>query len=178
MLNEKGVQDAQGRIDLMNRTAPAFFATLKDILLFDVVLRICHLSDPSDTRVKGGESRENLSLENAYQTRRSLTTSESANKAKLALDEFKQHVRPLKALRDRKIAHADKASLGEGFGVRDTDVDRTIEAAIRTMDALDPRSTSVEYGYEGMIAFGDGDSLLSYLRLGDQAHRDRFKAPK
>lgn len=174
MLNAKGEEDAKARMALMQRTAGVFFGTLKRVLLNDVILNVCHLADPPTTKVKGVD-RENLSLENALRAQRALISTQAALEADLAFDEFKKSVQPLKVIRDKKISHTDKASLTEPMAVRDAEIDLAIEAAIRMMEALDPNSPSVSYGYQDMIAHGDADALLHFLHLGHQAWRDRFK---
>jgi AbiU2 len=93
------------RIDLLNRTAPAFFAYLDQIMFHDVVLAITRLTDPPGTGKR----------KNACLARLIMLLAPHVGAAELAgwrseLSLLNAAVQPLREARNRYLAHDDLPS--------------------------------------------------------------------
>jgi hypothetical protein len=135
------------RIDLLNETAPEFFAAIETDWFHHVILEICKLTDPPKSL-----GRDNLVIrlliENTEDTYPSL-----AGKLKV-IDEKEVDLacRALRVVRNKHIAHRDKAfALGSSPlpGVSLDDLDKALTAIGNYMDAF-----RVEFMGGGNMYFG------------------------
>jgi len=93
------------RIDLLNRTAPTFFAMLQSILLNDVQLTLSKLADPATTF-----KRPNLTLETLLHGITGLPEPQLATKLTPVLATYRAACEKVKARRNKDIAHFDFAT--------------------------------------------------------------------
>ncbi|OPH10922.1 hypothetical protein CENA302_02950 [Cylindrospermopsis raciborskii CENA302] len=166
MVGQGGIQEAEERMDVLNRFGVNFFRMLKGSLLQDVILRVCKWTDPEATQVRGVE-RPNLSLANALANAKSSLTPEQACKAEALLKKFKSVTPGLVQRRHWLYAHDDfNVATGKEDvpKVSDTDVDIALQCAVDLMTVLDPKSADVEFGYGETIAIGDGNSIVEAMR--------------
>lgn len=163
------------RIDLMNDTAPAFFSQLQHQLVDDVLLHISRLAGPGKSLGK-----DNLALARLPDLLPdAVLQSEVSEKLKTlsGLSEFaKDH-------RHRRLAHRDLA-----LAMKAVD-ERPLETATRErvehvlVEIRSVMNTVLVYFKESLVryeltigALGDVDSLLHYLKLGQQAEQESFDA--
>jgi hypothetical protein len=165
--------EVEQRISLMNRTASAFFTVIQQILLDDVIARVCKLLDPG---VQGPKKRENLSLESAISRASKRIEGEKLAAATEQLKKFKVAALPLVEHRNWRIAHDDfLVAIGEEKVpalVLDDAIDGALQSAELIMELLDPNMATNQFLYGQMIARGDGDSLLRALRYADQYRKE------
>jgi len=164
--NEEDVED---RISLMNRSAEAFFTIVQQMLLDDIIARICKLLDPAE---QGPQKRENLSLLSALERARDRIDNDAQAKAIELIDEFKRKSEPLIRRRNWRISHDDFLVATGTEKPPEFVLDESMDGALRSAEAImnifDPRFREVEYRYADMIAQGDGRAILRALRQADQ----------
>lgn len=166
--------DAIQRMELMNSIAPALFAMLHQVLFADVILCLCKLTDPKDSRVRGG-TRDNLTIKAARHWAANRPTSRQQKGIDRRLAALDKTIKPFKTWRDRFVAHDDHltalglASLPHLAGQK---VERSLKRAREIMVLLDPHSKAVGYGYDSTVALGDGESLLYAMRCADRYHEE------
>jgi hypothetical protein len=97
--------ESAARIDLLNRTAPTFFALLQGILLNDVQLTLSKLADPAATL-----KHPNLTLETLLQRVGKLPEPELAAQLTPLLERYQTACASVKARRNKDIAHFDFAT--------------------------------------------------------------------
>jgi hypothetical protein len=162
--------DAAQRLALMNSVAPALFAMMHRVLFADVILCLCKLADPKDSRVRGG-IRDNLTIKAARQRAAARLTSREQRVIDRRIAALDKTIMPFKLWRDRSVAHDDHltalglASLPRLAGKK---VERVLELVREVMVRLDPNSKTVDYSYDDSIALGDGTSLLDALRCAER----------
>lgn len=160
-------EDVKERISLMNDMAPSFFDLLQKLLWKDVVQSICKLIDPAETRTKSG-LRQNLSLESAVNDANPRLTASAAAEAKKLLSDLRKKSETLRDFRNWLIAH-DDLLVATGVEARpeitSDNIEQSMATAVRIMTLLDPNFPKCVFEYGGMIANGDGNSLLQALRL-------------
>ena len=151
-------------VDLLNRSAGAFFGVCQEVLLHDVMLGICRLLDPEETG-----RNENLTLErlvnsvspNAFGTLR----SELDDVLKIAMDSAAF----ARAHRNRKLAHNDLKTIREIHaeplpGVSRAAVEKTLEAIRDVMNKVSVHFLETTVLYQDFIFDpGDAQSLIRCL---------------
>ncbi len=161
------VADEKRKYGLMRRATPMAFAVIQQALFDDVVLRVCKLVE----RPRGGsprQRRENLVLER-FIIEAEQRGDQRAADAREKLGELGGCAKQLQRLRNRCIAHEDfetatSPQLPDAVEYRT--VDRAIQLAIETAQQLEDDESP--YGYEWLIAPGDGEALLEALRRAEQ----------
>lgn len=170
------------RIDLMNSTAPAFFAELQRLLAEDVLVHISRLTDPPETRL-GRVKKPNLTLQrlpgllpdDAVRATVARKLAELDGKCCLARD-----------WRNRWIAHRDLDLAMKTTDCRPLDraTRETIEEALAGIrDVMNTvlghfKRARTLYEYT-MVAPGDVEQLVYFLEEGLRARRrelDELKA--
>jgi len=96
----KGLYSDPSVTDLLNYTAKHTFQTIEESLRDDMTMSICRLCDPSSSR-----GRENVSF-NAL-----LGSKNIPNDIKKVIGEFLESCKPVKSLRNKRVAHNDKNTL-------------------------------------------------------------------
>lgn len=157
--------EAKERQRIQNSAAPVFFAMLQDVILQDVVLRLCKLADAEE----GGHrqnKRRNFSLSGALIDARDQLSPANSGAAEKAIQSFKAASTALIKWRHWKFAHDDYEVAVGGQALPKlaiADVDAAMKSAVEVMQLLDPNAAHTEFAYDGTIAFGDGDSIMYAL---------------
>jgi len=151
------------RIALLNETGSMVFYILQHLLIDEVTLGICRLSDPAQTG-----SRDNHSLERLL-----IDTPDAELKEKLepVMVAIRQLARPFRDRRNRAIAHSDlksklKLDLNPLPGISRADVENVLEKIRCMMNTYDHhcfRNTNC-YEEPSMPLGSDGDFLTEQLR--------------
>lgn len=112
VLFEAAFRDSGARVDLLRSAAPLFFAYARWHMLYGVILELCKLVDPVDSRV-GNQIRGNLTLERVYRDLEAcgVLCRDGDGFLKRAFDYALKRLRAeeFKRMRDRFIAHTDFA---------------------------------------------------------------------
>lgn len=148
--------------------APTFFSIVRLVLLRDVLLTLCKLTDPLESRAKDG-TRANLVLQrmvDEVNRDHGLTPSALArtNAAMKTLEQKRTH---LNDLRNWSLTHADlEAAIGNA-PLPAVEIDRisaAVEACVVIMETLDSaRQPEHPFLYRECIALGQADALLHAL---------------
>jgi AbiU2 len=152
------------RIELLNETGSMVFHILKRLLLDEVTLSICRLTDPAMTGKK-----ENHSLARLVASVQEKNLSE---KLESILNAIQQLAKPFRDRRNRGIAHSDletklKLETNPLPGISREMVEKTLEQIRTLMNVYDNYYFKNTTAYEAVIlALGsDGDFLCEQLRL-------------
>lgn len=161
---------SQDQLDLLNRSAGFCFYVIQDALATDIQLTLSKLSDPAESHGNANATAEHLLNEI-----RSLRTPASVNVLHRLLQSFIDACRPIRAARNKMIAHLDRATAlqtGQVTGVPSTTVAQVHEAlrALRNfMNAAAEYLGEAPTAYELFITRGEGgDDLVSLLRMAER----------
>lgn len=152
---------SEERLELINRSAGAFFWVVQETLWDEMLLHISRLTDPSVTMGKNNLSFSALlsHLDNDAPLRSELEVriSECTSRAKFARDH-----------RNKRIAHRDMLHALDQVahplgGVSRQDIEDILEAFRRVMAPLYLKYWNTTMFYEDVVLNGDVDSLLVVL---------------
>ena len=166
---------SEERIELLNKTAPAFFSFLERTLFEDVLLHISRLSDPPSTK---GDS--NLTLHALLRL-----TRDQALKLELEglLRDVDAKARFARDRRNRALAHKSLLTYrGEHPQPLAHASRQTVEEALAAMGAvlnhLEQRFLNAREAYEWAIEpLGGVANLVMFLEFGQRAHEERLRNP-
>ena len=151
------------RIALLNETGPMVFYVLQHLLLDEVTLAICRLTDPAVTGKKENHSLERLVA--------GVQEKELSEKLQAAMKKVKELAKPFRDRRNRAIAHSDletKLQLETNPlpGISREMVENTLEQIRALMNAYDLHYFKNTTLYEEVILplGADGDFLSEQLR--------------
>jgi AbiU2 len=158
-------------VELLNETAPAFFARYQHLLAIALISSISRLAD-SPTSGSRKNPQENLTLELLL----SLDDSDDPKQRKLRakLDKLWKRLHkdsdPIRRYRHKRIAHADRAEylrprkkLAKGITIRRFGrVLNDIARFLNEFDCFFTKKAPLSYG--GQREFGDVQDLLALLR--------------
>ena len=160
---------SQERIDLLNRTAPTFFAFLDQIMFHDVVLAITRLTDPPGTG-----NHQNASL-----ARLIMLLAPHVGAAELAgwrseLKLLNGAVEPLRDTRNRFLAHDDlPATLNYHPrpipGVSRAQMEAMLKRIRDLFDSIDTKFRGSPTSHEIIVADG-GEQLIAALERAVGGH--------
>ena len=151
------------RIALLNETGPMVFYVLQHLLLDEVTLAICRLTDPAVTGKKENHSLERLVA--------GVQEKELSEKLQAAMKKVQELAKPFRDRRNRAIAHSDletKLQLETNPlpGISREMVENTLEQIRALMNAYDLHYFKNTTLYEEVILplGADGDFLSEQLR--------------
>lgn len=159
---------------LMNSWAKNFFVMLHDVLLQDVVLRICKLFDPPIGGPKKAK-RTSLSLAAARESAKNQLAASAEAEIRKKTFALQRTAKPLEAWRNRLIAHDDELTATGASALPKLQlarIEQCLMQAAEIMMLLDPNSAQHAYQYDGMIAHGDGDSIKYAIRCAEQYKKE------
>lgn len=151
-------------VDLLNRSAPTFFATLQHILIDDALLTVSRLTDPQRT-----SGRDNLSLERLVNLIDEAAYPELRANINHLLDDAKQRCGFARELRNRRIAHNDLATKTRVEDnplppVTKQKVDEALHSIRTVMNEVAQHFEGTTVMYELAIVRDDGATLLRCLQ--------------
>ncbi|MGH7772381.1 MAG: hypothetical protein ACREQA_09090 [Candidatus Binatia bacterium] len=162
---------SQERIDFLNEAAPAFFGDLQDILLNDVLLHLCRLTDPPKSAGK-----PNLTIECLPPL---ISDAALRGRVKELLERAKDKTSFAREWRNRRLAHrefpvtveVDTRSLTPGSR---QDVEEALAAIRAVMNCIEVHYQKSTVLYEHSIeGLGGVDALLKCLEKGVEEKRRR-----
>jgi hypothetical protein len=101
------------RIDLLNECAPSFFHAIEDVLVADVILSLCKVTDPAITRTRAGNF-DNMSLKQLQQ-RLEAEESKLAHRLQNLLNKLDDKCKPFREWRNKRGAHSDLATASGAY---------------------------------------------------------------
>ena len=161
------------RIQLLNSAAPSFFHAVQQSLGDSVILSIARLTDPAQTRTD-----ENLTLERLLLLTPSDQHPQLSADLQLRLNVLTNHCKPIRVLRNRKLAHTDLPTRLNPDAEPVPEVQRkVIQDAIGQiadyMNRIDLYFRGSRTRFEEIIHTGDGDTVALLL---ETALRERKNA--
>lgn len=155
------------RIDLMNESAPLFFYINQTLLLNEVILSVCKLTDPAQS----SHDKENMSLDKVLQLiEKEKKNDDLVNKLKTVLAGIKSKKDPFKKHRDKRIAHKDMAVVMSTEGtIPDISVemiDNILDEIIEYINTIEEYFNNSKTGYNCISISNDSNSLLGLLKYG------------
>jgi hypothetical protein len=161
---------SQTRVDLLNECAGPFFVILHDILLSDVQLDLCKLTDPARTL-----RLENLSLDQLQERMASHGDSSLAGRCDTLLVQVHAHAVRFRHRRNKKLAHIDLATaLGTAATplpeVTRKSIDDTLQAVRAYMNAIEDHYDGAQTGYEYSIIHKGSAAIVARLQDSRRYH--------
>jgi len=161
-------------IDLLNKSAGAFFGIYQEVLLHDVMLGICRILDPEKTGPKDNLTLERL-INSIDQDKYGKLRLELENDLKTAIDcaaFAREH-------RNRKLAHNDLETIKETGaaplpGVSRAAVENIFRRIRDMMNKISSHFLDTTVLYENFIfGPGDADALIRLLNDAEEFRRNR-----
>ena len=158
---------SEARIDLLNECARSHFHFIHEVLLNDLLLALCKLTDPA---IQG--KNENLSMERLQRLLEATGDPLLAKECEATLNGLETFAAPMKVLRNKQLAHLDlavaleedadplppiaKAQIGDALGL-----------LRKYLNAVELHYNDSEWGYEHFLMTGsDSNALVNVLRDG------------
>lgn len=156
------------RIELLNESAPFFFQVVHALLIDDVALTLCKLTEPSRTR-----SFENLTIARLVECVEGDGLLPLAAALRAKADELHEQCAPFRAHRDKRIAHLDlrhalRVPKEPLHGLSRAEIEATLAALRDLLNAYEGERLGKTTFYEEIVPFGsDGNALISRLKEAD-----------
>jgi hypothetical protein len=156
--------------DVMNASAPQFFAILKTMLFDELVMILNRLTDPATTRGKANACLEQLIKQIDRDANAGLATS-----LKERLEKIRANYSAFRTWRDKKVSHNDlpTALQNEPNSLPGIPRAQAAAAAKEIVDFMNEYSLAILGGSQSympfLVARGDGNALLQYLKQGIEA---------
>ena len=155
------------RVDLLNECARSHFHFIHEVLLNDLFLALCKLTDPA---IQG--KSENLSMERLQKLLEATGDPLLAAECKATLQGLETYAAPMKVLRNKQLAHLDLAvALEEGADplppIAKKQIDEALSLLRKYLNAIELHYNKNEWGYEHFLMTGtDSNALVNVLRDG------------
>jgi hypothetical protein len=161
---------SKGRVDLLNECAGPFFVIIHGVLLTDVQLALCKLTDPART-----PRFENLSLDQLQERVASHGDSSIAGRCDQLLVEVHARAAHVRQRRNKKLAHIDLATaLGTTAtplpAVTRQSIDDALEAIRAYMNAIEDHYDGAQTGYEYSMIHKGAAALVARLQDSRRYH--------
>jgi AbiU2 len=165
---------SEERINILNNFAPDFFQIVHDSVLYDTLMTLSRLTDPDKT---GG--KENLSIKGLIKMLYAQAYDDLASQVVPLSDTATKQCDPLRAWRNRLIAHKDLGTAMKFHADPLPDVSRQmVEEALVTLRTLMSHIHLVlkksETDYADVPLRGDGNQIVYYLKEAAAYHEHRI----
>jgi hypothetical protein len=155
------------RIDLLNECAATFFFVIQDVLIGEVQIMLCKLTDPPDNGKK-----ENLSLKRLQVGIEGLGVSVLTQTTMNILNSLDAQCAPFRKWRNKRLAHLDLSTMLAGNasplpGISRQMIEDALQLVRDYMNTIHEHYKEPETLYEafGMVTT-DGDALVALLEPG------------
>lgn len=154
------------RIDLLNESASTFFYIIEDVLLSDVQISLCKLTDPAESGKYKNFSLKQLQARLDEGADQSLSAD-----CKALLKVLSTQCSLFRTRRHKKLAHLDLAVALRTPpyplpGVSRDMIENALDTVRRFLNAIERHYNGNEFGYEHFNMNGDGEALIATLRSG------------
>jgi len=152
----------QDNVDLLNKSGSNVFQLLQKLIIDDVMMSLCRLSDPPRSM-----GHENASLRNLFGKLEQELPSESQEKINAKLAELGEHLEKVTTLRNKALSHTDMThALNTELLPRPTydEIEGAIDAVTSVLNEITGRVFDYSSDYNPLLPFGhDGNKLLGAL---------------
>ena len=153
----------EDRIEILNQTAPQFFVLVQNILISDLQLSICKLTEKHE---KGGN--KNLSLQVLI---KNLSSEHQDLGKELAtiFTELREQTKGFRDSRNKVIGHLDfdvfkRKKVPELTSFKIDEIEKTLELSRDFMNQFSSHFFDSHTYYEEPMSMGDGDALIENLK--------------
>ncbi len=158
--------ESDKRVDLLNECASVFFYIIQDVLLEEVLVSLCKLTDPARSR-----RFENLSLKQLQSRLGAHGDQKLAARTRSILDELHSKCEPFRVWRNKQLTHLDlttamKSSPDPLPGISRQMIEEALGLVRKYMNQIEGHYRNSEIGYEHFIMRSDGEALVAMLRYG------------
>jgi len=169
---QSALQKSQARYALMNKVAPNFFDSLRDMIIDTVFLHICRLTERASKTDKTGkvvqESIVIEQLQNIVESVSGRFADSLVEDLKRRHDNVKSKCAPLRKHRNKRISHLDMTMLSPATDVLPEITIQMIEDALQAIRDFVNEFAKVFFGsttyFQGVVALDDGNSLIETLK--------------
>lgn len=152
----------QDKVDLLNKSGSNVFQLLQKLIIDDVMMSLCRLSDPPKSM-----GYENASLKNLVEKLEQKLPVESQNVITAKFAELQKHLAQIAILRNKALSHTDlNHALNTESLPRPTynELEGAIGAITNILNEITGRVFDYTSNYIPHLPFGcDGNKLLSVL---------------
>jgi len=154
-------------IDLLNTSGATLFAVLQAVIFDDLVLRLCKLTEPV------GTSYENLSIHRLRAALEAHDPEFVAHQLEKRLANLDVHCRPLRTVRNKRIAHVDlqhalRVKTDPVAGLTRGGIERVVRMLDSILNLVEERYRHTHTYYDAILVplSADGERLTEILRRG------------
>jgi HEPN superfamily AbiU2-like protein len=159
----------QENVDLLNKSGSNVFQLMQKLLLDDVMMCLCRLTDRDKSM-----GNENASLKNIY--KKIVLPDLIAEEVSELLTELDKHMKKITTLRNKALSHYDLThALNTELLPKITydEIDSSIETIRDILNKISGELLDSSNEYVPMIPFGhDGNKLLKTLRTAHDINKD------
>ena len=152
----------QDNVDLLNKSGSNVFQLFQKLIIDDVMMSLCRLSDPPKSM-----GHENASLRNLISKLEQELPSTSREKIDAKLTELTEHLGEITILRNKALSHTDMThALNTEMLPRPTydEIDGAIDSVENILNEITGRVFDYSGAYLPTLPFGhDGNKLLGVL---------------
>lgn len=170
--------DKREDVELLNRTAPAVFRVWEDVMLDEIVISICRVTDPATTGRK-----KNLTLDRLGGAIDGSSYSDLKREFKKGLLDLRPVLKFARDHRNRRIAHVDLATRLNSHPEPLSDlnkrrIENALEAIATLMNLVEGYFQNSATVYKLGIPRGEGRTLIYWLKKGyDQRRKPPRRRP-
>lgn len=164
-------------INLLNESGSFVFGLLQRLIIYDVVLSLARLTDPTKSGA-GGKRHENASIENLILKAKPALSSTASSEVEVLRAKLSSFTRDIRIQRDKVLAHTDLKHALKAEKLPDIAYDDIEGAAITLQRLITILGSAIGHqiqSFDVSFTFGtDGKKLLSVLRRGQTAQESTF----
>lgn len=161
----------QANIDLLNKSGSNVFQLFQKLIIDDVMMILCRLSDRDKSM-----GHENASIRNLFKRARKNLSDETANEVEAKLLELDAHMKNISTLRNKAISHKDlDHALNTELLPRPTydELEKSIETVKTLLNSFTRELLNYSANYAVVMPVGrDGNKLLHVLGKAHESRRN------
>ncbi|WP_321528869.1 hypothetical protein [Sedimenticola selenatireducens] len=152
----------QSNIDLLNKSGSNVFQLLQKLVIDDLMMSLCRLSDRNESM-----GHENASIRNMINRAKENLSNETNSKVQGLLSELDRHLKNISKLRNKALSHTDyEHALNPELLPRPTydELENSVDVIRRILGALSSELYNYSTSYVPLMPLGhDGNKLLAVL---------------
>jgi len=161
----------QKNVDLLNKSGSNVFQLLQKLIIDDVMMALCRLSDPDRSMGK-----ENASIRNMLKKVSAELSDEDNREIDAKLSELKEHMNKISILRNKAISHTDyEHALNTELLPRPTydEIENSMKAIERALNIITGKLYDYSSSYLPSMPYGhDGNKLLNVLSKAHESNQN------
>lgn len=152
----------QANVDLLNKSGSNVFQLFQKLVIDDVMMALCRLSDPNNSM-----GHENASVRNLFKRDKENLSEETNKEIDARLLELDEHMKKISTLRNKALSHTDfEHALNTELLPRPTydELEKSIDAIRSILSKLTDELYDYSTSYVPLMPIGhDGNKLLHVL---------------